>query len=196
MGVSKLGAIGTHPLLTTGLFVFGRVPGPAGNRVLRMALGLRAEILPDSVQRTRAHRLERIALRPSQSLRSVAETFDVCMVCATSLEALHQAAQVRLGVGPNQQVKVSRHYPHLEHVSPLLASDAPELATHEARQLSIEQRQSTAGCPDYVVVKTVSHMIYHDEANPDVPTKNTRATPNARAAVPDPRVNPRLGCCQ
>jgi hypothetical protein len=59
----------------------------------------------------------------------VAETLDVCLVRAASLKALHQTAQVRLGVGPNQQVEVRRHYPHLEHVSPLLASDAPEIVT-------------------------------------------------------------------
>src|SRR5205814_8979254 len=34
---------------------------------------------------------------------------------------------------------------------------------------------------DYVVVQTVYHMIYHDEANPDVPTKNTPSTPSDRA---------------
>ena len=158
MGFSKLCTIGTHPLLTSGLFVYGRVPSPAGNRVLWMALGLRAEILPDSVQGTRAHRLERVAFRPSQSVRSVAETLDVCLVRAASLEALHQTAQVRLGVGPNQQVEVRRYHAYLEYMSPLLASDAPEIATQEARQLSVEQRQPTAGCPDYVVVETVSHV--------------------------------------
>ncbi|HYS61306.1 MAG TPA: hypothetical protein VEM27_11995 [Gemmatimonadales bacterium] len=47
--MSKPGAIRTHPLLATGLLVFGRVSRPAGNHVLWMALGLRAEILPDGV---------------------------------------------------------------------------------------------------------------------------------------------------
>ena len=48
-GVSKRGAIGPNPLLATGLLVFGRVSCPVGNRLFGMALGLRAEILPDSV---------------------------------------------------------------------------------------------------------------------------------------------------
>src|SRR5438046_10501045 len=47
-GVSKRGAIGPNPLLATGLLVFGRVSCPVGNRLFGMALGLRAEILPDS----------------------------------------------------------------------------------------------------------------------------------------------------
>src|SRR5438128_379101 len=157
MGFSKLCTIGAHQLLTSGLFVFGRVPSPAGNRVLWMALGLRAEILTDCVQPSRAHCLQRVAPCPSQSVRSVAETLDVCLVRAASLEPLHETAQVRLGVGPNQQVEVRRYYAYLEHVSPLLASDVPQIATQEARQLSIEQLQPAAGCPDNVVVETVSH---------------------------------------
>jgi hypothetical protein len=63
----------------------------------------------------------------------VAETLNVRLVCAAALEPLHQTAQVRLGVGPNQQVEVRRHYAHLEYVSPLLASDGPEIATKERR---------------------------------------------------------------
>src|SRR5437867_4029963 len=131
--VSKRGTIGPHPLLATGLLVFGRVSCPAGNRLFGMALGLRAEILPDGVQGTRAHRLERVALRPSQSVHSVAEALDVRLVCATSLEALHQSAQVREGVGPSQQVEVRCYHADLEHVSPFLASDAPEIVTEEGR---------------------------------------------------------------
>src|SRR2546425_12547918 len=157
MEVSKLGTIGTHPLFASGLLVFGRISGAARNRLVWMALGLCAEILPNRLQGTRAYGLQRVALRPSQSIHAVAEALDVRLVCATSLEPLHQTAQVRQGVGPNQQVEVRCYHADLEHVSSLLASDVPQIATQESRQLSIEQRQPTASCTDQMVVETVSH---------------------------------------
>src|SRR2546425_9213658 len=131
MEVSKLGTIGTHPLFASGLLVFGRISGAARNRLVWMALGLCAEILPNRLQGTRAYGLQRVALRPSQSIHAVAEALDVRLVCTASLEPLHETAQVRLGGGPNQQVEVRRHDPHFEHVSAFLASDAPEIVTEE-----------------------------------------------------------------
>jgi len=44
---------------------------------------------------------------------------------------LHETAQVRLGVGPSEHMKVRRHDPHFEHVSAFLASDAPEIVAEE-----------------------------------------------------------------
>ncbi len=131
LACSKSVTIRTHPLLATGLLVFGRVSGPAGNRFFWMAFGLCTEILTNRLQGAWAYRLERITLRPAQSVRFVAETFNVCLVRAASLEALHQAAQGRLGVGPSEHMKVCRHDPHFEHVSAFLASDAPEIVTEE-----------------------------------------------------------------
>jgi hypothetical protein len=112
----------------------------------------------------------------------LAETLDVRLVRAASLEPLHETAQVRLGIGPNQQVEVRRHHAYLKHVSALLASNAPEIVAEEGRYLGIEQRQATAGSPDDVVVETVSHAIYHEKASHERPTKNTRAALKARTA--------------
>jgi len=59
----------------------------------------------------------------------LAKTLNVRLMRAASFESLHQTAQVRLGVGPKQQVQVRRYHAHLEYVCPLLASDVPEVPT-------------------------------------------------------------------
>jgi len=76
-----------------------------------------------------AYGLDRVPFCPSQSVCVVTETLDVCLVRAPSLEALHQAAQVCLRIGPNQQVEVRCRQSYFEHMGLLLASDVPEVPT-------------------------------------------------------------------
>jgi hypothetical protein len=138
-------------------FVFGGISLPPSDHLIGVVHGLGAQISPHVRDAPKAHRVDRISLRPSQALAFNRASLLAGDRRAAALETLHQTTDITCGADADQQMHVRTNHPDLENPGCFLGGDPPEETAQELSQTSIDQGLAVTGSPDDVTIDAVDH---------------------------------------